>query len=258
MVQVELSAVVPAFQEAARLPGTLEALGRALDELGRPHELVVVDDGSTDGTAELLARLAADDARLRVLRHARNRGKGAALRTGVAAAHGARIVLLDADLSTELTALRPLLRELDAGCDFALGSRRAPGSLVARRQPRLRQWLGQGFSALARRLLGCPVRDFTCGFKGLRAEAAHQVLAHASVDGWAFDAEWIAIARDRGLVLREVPVRWHDESGSKVRVGRAALRSLLDLLAVAWRSARGAYRRAPAAAPAATTADTPG
>lgn len=255
MVEIEISVVVPAYEEAACLPETVAALTRSLEDLGRPFEVVVVDDGSRDGTREVLDRLSAEDARIRPLHHPENRGKGAAVRSGVAAARGARIVYLDADLSTELSALRPLLRSLDAGCDFALGSRRVPGSLVALRQPRLRQWLGQGFSALAALLIRCPVRDFTCGFKGLRAEAARAIFAHSRVDGWAFDPELVAIARDRGLTIEEVPVRWHDQPGSKVRIGRAVVRSFTDLVAVAWRSSRGAYR--VDATPAPASVDTP-
>jgi len=231
---------VPAFDEARILERNLAALAEHLRGLGPSFEILCVDDGSRDETAEILARLAPA---VRALRHPENRGKGAAVRTGALAALGERIVFLDADLSTDLAALGPLLAALDGGADVALGSRRVPGAVIEIRQPALREFSGRVFSRLARFAIAPEVRDFTCGFKGFRREAAAAIFARATVERWAFDAELIAIARQRGMVIAQVPVRWRHCGSSKVRVAGAALGSLASLVRIVWRQRTGAWRR---------------
>ena len=158
------------------------------------------------------------------------------------AARGARRVFLDADLSTPLDELAPLLAALEQA-DVALGSRRAPGAEISVRQPRLRETLGRGFTLLTRTLLAPGVSDFTCGLKGFRGPAAQSIFAVSRLDGWAFDAELVTIARTQGHRLAEVPVRWHHEDDSKVRLVSAVLVSLRDLGRICLLRAKGAYRR---------------
>ena len=240
MTSLRLSVVVPAFNEAAILERNLGLLAQRLNLLGESFEILCVDDGSTDGTAEILARLGT---LIRALRHATNRGKGAAVRTGALAAHGERIVFLDADLSTDLDALSPLLAALDLGADVSLGSRRLQGSEIARHQPPLREYAGRVFSRLARALVAPEVRDFTCGFKGFRREACTAIFSRTRVERWAFDAEVIAIARARGMQLVQVPVHWKHSGSSKVRVLGATLGSLGALIAIVLRQCLGTYRK---------------
>ena len=240
MLPPHLSVIVPAFEEAAVLAENLTLLAKHLEGLGLNFEILCVDDGSRDGTPALVARL---ESPLRGLTHPTNLGKGAAVRTGVLAARGERIVFLDADLSTDLAALTPLLAALDAGADVALGSRRVFGARIERRQPWRREFAGRVFSALARWTIAPAVSDFTCGFKGFRRDAAQAIFRRARVDRWAFDAEVIAIADALGLVMVQVPVTWRHAGGSKVRVVGAAAGSLRELLGVALRRRFGDLRR---------------
>ena len=225
MPSPRLSVVVPAFNEARILEAHLKQLAAQLSARAESFEI--------------LARLGDQ---VRALRHAKNRGKGAAVRTGALAARGERIVFLDADLSTDLACLEPLLAALDAGAEVALGSRRVPGAAIAQRQPPAREFMGRVFSRLARLLIASEVLDFTCGFKGFRREAAQAIFSRARVERWAFDAEVVAIARARGLKLVQVPVRWRHCGGSKVRVFGAAAGSLLALLGIFSRRLLGSYR----------------
>jgi dolichyl-phosphate beta-glucosyltransferase len=236
-----LSFVVPVYNEELVLERSIPALCAHAQGLGGAFEIVCVDDGSTDRSAALLAGLAARDARVRVERHAVNRGKGAAVRTGMLAARGDKVLFLDADLSTPLEQTRALLDALERH-DVALGNRRMSGASIQRRQPWLRQALGKGFTFLTRVLLASPVTDFTCGFKAFRRDAAQRVFSRSRLDGWAFDAELVAIAQAQRLSIVEVPVRWHHEDDSKVRVFQAVLGSLRDLLVIAARRMSGRYR----------------
>ncbi len=241
-MSVPLGVVVPVYDEAQVLAGTLEALARALDATGEPWELVVVDDGSQDATPSILAAAAQREPRLRVETHPVNRGKGAAVRTGMLAARADRLVFLDADLSVPLEELGRLTAPLDAGNDIVLGNRRAPGAAIVRRQPWPRETLGKGFTLLTRLLLAPGVTDFTCGFKAFRREAAHDIFRRCTLDGWAFDAELVVVARARGYRIAQVPVTWHHGQDTKVRIASAVAGALRDVLAIAWRRARGAYR----------------
>lgn len=234
-----LSVVVPAFNEARGLEEHLKQISAYLAGRAESFEILCVDDGSRDGSGEILARL---EPEVRGLHHAKNRGKGAAVRSGALEARGERIVFLDADLSTELACLEPLLAALDAGADVALGSRRVPGATIARHQPPAREFMGRVFSRLARVLIAPEVLDFTCGFKGFRREAAQAIFSRARVNRWAFDAEVVAIARSRGLKLVQVPVRWRHCGPSKVRVFGAAAGSLLALLGIFGRRLLRTYR----------------
>lgn len=238
----ELSVVVPIFDEEPVLEHSLEHLVRHLDSTGLAFELVCVDDGSRDASLALLWNAAAADPRLRVLAGRGHRGKGAALRDGVLSARGDRIVFMDADLSTDLAALEPVLAALDASADVVFGSRRAPGALVRVRQSVLRVGLGRGFSRLASWLVRPGLGDFTCGFKGFRRPAARAIFQRSRVDRWAVDAEIAAIAAELDLALVQVPVTWSDAGPSKVHVLRDTCSSLGDLLRISWRRRAGAYR----------------
>lgn len=226
MTEPALTIVIPAFDEAARLGATLARIRAYVAGRDGGTEIIVVDDGSADGTAAL-ARAAG----VQVLAHPRNRGKGAAVRTGALAARGRRVLVCDADLATPIEELPRLEAALDGGADLAIGSRHAARATIARPQPLPRRVLGAGFRALVRLGFGLRVRDAMCGFKLLRREAAQDLLARARVDRFAFDVELLALARGRWRVV-EVPVTWRHVDGSRVVVTRDGLQALRDLLAI--------------------------
>jgi dolichyl-phosphate beta-glucosyltransferase len=220
---LSLSVVVPAFDEARRLPTTLASLTAFLADRGGPYELIVVDDGSRDATAEVATRaLSALGERGRLVRLPANRGKGAAVRAGALAARGERVLVTDADLSTPIEELEVLERACAGGADVAIGSRALDRSLIARRQPLLREWSGRLFNLVVRIFALPGIRDSQCGFKLFRGEVAHDVFGHARSDGFGFDVEVLAIAKHLGYRIAEVPVRWRNDDDSRLSLARGA------------------------------------
>ena len=209
-------------------------------------EIVVVDDGSADRTADV-AREAAqrlpEGVSLRLLQHERNRGKGAAVRTGALAAAGDYILYLDADLATPPEETSKLLDALEAGADLAAGSRVQPGGPDLRAsQPAWRRIGGRLFALARRRLLLSDVEDTQCGFKAFRRAAAQSIFPRQRLDGWAFDAELLFLARKLGFTVQQVPVAWRHVEGSSFQLGiGSALREARDLLRIRWLH-RGARR----------------
>jgi dolichyl-phosphate beta-glucosyltransferase len=223
----DLSVVIPAFNEAARLGPTLGEVTSYLEHRGLPFEVLVVDDGSTDGTAEVAASFA--DRRVRLVRLPANRGKGAALREGVHASRGRRVLLTDADLSTPIADLERLEPHLGPAA-VVLGSRALPSSRITRRQPRYRELMGKTFNAVLRLLGLVEFRDTQCGFKLLEGGAARSLFAELTVERFAYDVELVLLARRRGLRLAEVGVSWEDSPSSRVDPLKDSARMLWDVL----------------------------
>lgn len=210
----EISVVIPAFNEAGRIRRTLE---EALAYLGRRFiriEVIVVDDGSRDGTAEEAA--AVGHPAVRCLINPENRGKGFSVRRGIGEAAYDPILMSDADLATPIDELERLLAALRNGNDVAIASRRAPGSRV--RRSLIRRLLGWGFGLLVSGLAVKGFRDTQCGFKLFRRKAAAEIFPRQTIDRWGFDVELLAIARRRGLQVAELPVRWSQSGKSGVRL----------------------------------------
>ena len=229
MSEVELSIVVPAFDEAARIAVTLV---KTLDYLDRWHpesELIVVDDGSKDDTRMVLDALASRDKRLAVISHEQNRGKGAAVRTGVLASRGSFVLFMDADLATPIEELPKLLAYLANGADIVIGSRAAALD-IRRNQPLIREMMGRTFNRIIKSILDIPWGDTQCGFKLFRGDLARSLFAEQSIDGFAFDVEILLAARDRGCQIREIPVVWAHAPNSKVSMVRDSSRMLYDVL----------------------------
>lgn len=233
--------MVPVYDETLKLPRLLATLLPVAQELVTSFEVLLVDDGSRDRSRELCEAAARGDARVRAVALERHRGKGAAVRAGLRAARAPLRVFLDADLATGLDALPRMLRCLESA-DLVIGSRAHPKARIERPQALVRAWCGRVFRCLARRSLSLDATDLTCGFKGVRASAVPELVGAARIDGWAFDAELLTIARERRLDVVEIPVVWSDRGRSKVRVLRAGLASLRDLARIAVRRARGLYR----------------
>jgi len=221
-----LSIVVPAFNEELRLPRTIERIESFMDARGAPYELILVDDGSMDGTRQLMQAAAAAHAGVRVEVLPHNRGKGRALAVGVEAAKGDRILLTDADLSTPIEELDKLEAALSNGAGVAIASRALRRSRVEISQPFYRVVMGKGFNLIVQAILLPGIWDTQCGFKLFRGDVAHAVFEGLTTDGFAYDPEVLYRARRRGVKIAEVPVVWRNSAPTKV----SAFRSSLDML----------------------------
>lgn len=232
----ELSVVVPAYCEAERLPESLDRLPCELEAAGLPSfDIIVVDDGSPDATADVVRAAAARDPRIRLLRNETNRGKGMAVRCGVLEARGDFVLVIDADLSTPPEDARRLLEVARGGVPVVIGSRRVPGSDIQVRQPFHREFIGFAFAMLRRALVVPGLRDTQCGFKVFRADAARTLFSEAVEDGFVYDVEILMLARKRGMEIVEVPVRWADDPRTQVKAFPASLSMFFGLLRLAAR-----------------------
>ena len=232
----DLSVVVPALNERDRLPKSLE---RIHDYLGKcadwtSSEIVVVDDGSTDGTADAIRALSFSSATtITVAVHSENRGKGAAVRTGLALSSGTWVLLTDADLSAPIEGLELLRREAIPDA-VAIGSRAIERRLVATPQPRHRDLMGRVFNVIVRRLGLSGFRDTQCGFKLFPGDLARRLAMVQQIDGFAFDVELLLLAEQWGYTVREVGVPWHHVEASRVLPLRHSSQMMRDLLRLAW------------------------
>lgn len=233
-----LSVVIPAFNEAARLPRYLDEVVGFLEARGKPYEVVVVDDGSTDGTAAVVRALAARHPTVRLLPLGRNRGKGAAVCAGMLAAMGSARLFTDADGATPIGELTRLEPALATGADLAIGSRVLVDPAVSVRTRPHRVAAGRVFNWLVARLGVRGVADSQCGFKLFTAEAADALFGSLRTAGFAFDVELLLRAQARGYRIVEVPVNWADQEGSKVGVLSNGPGMVLQLLRARWRVGR--------------------
>jgi len=236
-----LSIVIPSYNEAKRLPPTLERVVAWTRAQDFACEIVVVDDGSSDGTAEVASRALTGVAH-RVIVHEANRGKGAGLATGMTAARGEYVLMTDADLSTPIEEAARFLEVHATGVPVVIGTRKAAGANVMRRQAPLRERMGRVFTWLSN-VLVCPgVSDFTCGFKCFRADACREIFSRLLERGWAYDAEVLYLARKLGFPVRELPVSWTNDPSTRVRLLRDAVSSFAGLMRIRGRAIAGLYR----------------
>jgi dolichyl-phosphate beta-glucosyltransferase len=242
----ELSLILPSYNEAGRLPRTLERVAAYFDTACPSAEIVVVDDGSSDETSRVARETLAGRAGVQVVTFPENRGKGAAVRAGVLAARGRRVLFSDADLSTPIQEEGRLREALDQGADIAIGSRAEPDSRVTLPQGTVRQSMGRTFNVLVRLLGLSSFRDTQCGFKMFTLEAARAIFPTARLDGFAFDVEVLYLAERSGFRVVAVPVEWLNDPVSRVRMVRDSLRMILELLRIRLRyppwGARGRIR----------------
>jgi len=243
--RLQLSVVIPVYNEEKRVGATLADGFSFLRARKIAAEILVVDDGSRDATLRVVepyrrksnARLS-----LRVLKHEANRGKGAAVRTGMAASHGLHAVYMDADNSTPLSEyakLRPLLDRYDV----AVGSRAVDRSQVELHQPFYREFMGRTFNLMVQALAVPGIKDTQCGFKAFRGDVARKVFPLQTIDRFGFDPEVLFIARRLGYSLAEVQVKWINSPDSKVNVVRDSTRMFFDLLRIRRNALQGLYGR---------------
>ncbi len=233
METLTLAVVVPAFNEAQRLAHTLPTMLEYLQTRRPATELLVVDDGSSDGTADVAETIFAQHPAVhaRLLRSPQNHGKGHAVRQGLLATDAPVALFTDADLSTPLTELPRIVEPIEAGdYDVVFGSRALNRRLIGQRQSWQREQGGRVFNGLVRLLTGLPFSDTQCGFKAFRMAAARPVIERAQIDGFGFDVELLFLAERAGLRLLETPVRWDHNEGSKVHLVHDSLRMLREIL----------------------------
>ena len=233
-----LSLVIPAFNEERRIEASVKQVGDLLSGLGYETEVIVVDDGSAEA-GRLAAERAVESLPAPVgrtlLRHTRNRGKGAAVRSGCLAARGAYVAFIDADLATPPADLLGLVAAMDAGADVAVGVRtQADGTDMRDQRALARRLAGRLFALLMRRFLLPDIGDSQCPLKAFRRDAAQRLFRLQRVETWAFDAELLYLASRLGLSIAKVPVRWHAVPGSHLRLNLRSALEVWNLLRIRW------------------------
>jgi dolichyl-phosphate beta-glucosyltransferase len=227
---LDVSIVIPAYNEARRIVPTLHSRTAYFAELGLSHEIIVVDDGSRDTTAAVVREVARQHVALRLIRLPSNLGKGAAVRTGVRNASGRRVLLDDADGATPIAEFARLREALDAGAGIAVGSRAFPSEQSRIERRVLRHVLGRVFAFVVNRWAVSGIADTQCGFKLFQGSVARHIFALQRLDGFAFDVEVLRLAQLLGYKVAEVPIHWAHVPGSKVNITVDSLRMIRDVL----------------------------
>jgi len=230
---MKLSVIIPAFNEEDRLPATLaEAHAWLTANIRDAFEILVVDDGSSDGTVGLVRAIISDMPEIKLLQQPENRGKGAAVRRGMLEAKGEMRLFMDADHATHVSEAARALAAIAAGADVVAASRQHPDSDIARHQSWLREHMGQSFNLLMRIMVGLDMQDTQCGFKAFTAAAAAAIFSRQKLEGFSFDVEVLFLAKALGFTIAEIPVRWVNEPNSKVRMLLDPLRMFVDLMRI--------------------------
>ncbi|PID57228.1 glycosyl transferase [candidate division KSB3 bacterium] len=236
-----LSVVIPAYNEEARLPGSLKRIARYLGQQDYLSELIVVDDGSSDATVEKLRSMPGTFGTLEILENTINRGKGFSVRRGILHSRGEYVVFSDADLSTPIEEVEKLLPFLQDSYDIAIGSRALRESDIRVHQPWYREGMGKVFNRLARALKLTPFSDTQCGFKCFRGAVAHDIAVRQRIDHFSFDVEILFIAAHLNYRVKEVPIQWFDEPHSRVHAFYDAVHMFRDLLKIRYYALKGHY-----------------
>lgn len=237
----KLSVVVPAYNEEERLGATLDRMIAYLSGCPREWEILVVDDGSKDGTTALVEAAAKKHPEVRLLKNDRNRGKGYTVKNGMLSATGDAVLFSDADLSSPIEEVEKLIPHLEHDHDVVIGSRDIIGSKIEVPQPLFRRVMGYSFMVLRDWIAVSGFRDTQCGFKLFRREAAQKIFPQSRVDGFCFDVEILAIAKSMGFRMCEIPVIWRNDDRSKVNPIGDPLKMFLDLFRIRFNILRGVY-----------------
>lgn len=236
-----LSVVIPAYNEAERLPATLKATAAWLLAQGMSYEVLVVDDGSTDRTREIVEAMRGELSHVHLIESSPNQGKGHVVRVGMLTARGQVRLFMDADNSTPASELPKLLRAIELGADVAIGSRRTPGACFQAKPPLYRRLWSRLANRVVQAVLLDGIHDTQCGFKLFTAAAADATFQRCRTPGWGFDLEVLGLARRLGCRIAEVPVVWSDDRRSRIRPLRDACRITREFLRIRRGFREGAY-----------------
>ncbi len=236
----KLSIVIPAFNEEKRLPATLERIAGYINASGRATEVIVVDDGSTDGTLGVAESFRGKIVALRVVSNGRNRGKGYSVRHGSTESRGEIVLFTDADLSAPIEEADKLLAKMN-GYDVAIGSRAVNRELIEVHESKFREFAGIIFNRIVRLVLRLPFVDTQCGFKAFRREKCRIIFEQQTIERFGFDPELLYLARHHGLRTAEVAVRWAHSPATKVNMLRDSVQMFLDVVIIRWNALGGRY-----------------
>ncbi len=234
-----LSVIVPAYNEAERIPKTLLAMDAYLSKINYPYEILVVNDGSRDSTADVVRNMAKVVKNLILIDNKENRGKGSAVRDGILAAKGDVRLFMDADNSTSVDQIEALLPFVKEGYGVVIGSRAIAGAKLDPPEPLWRALIGKSLNLIVQAILLPGIWDTQCGFKAYTAEAAEEIFGVAKVSTWGFDVETLALAKKFGYGIKEVPVHWVNDARSHVKFS-GGLQFLWDIATIRWRLWAGA------------------
>jgi dolichyl-phosphate beta-glucosyltransferase len=235
------SIVIPAYNEGVRLRPTLHALIRHIQEQNWDAEILVVNDGSIDDTAQIVREYGKSNPQVLLVENPGNRGKGFSVRNGMLHARGDICLFSDADLSSPITEAQKLFDAIARGADIAIGSRWLRAELQTERQPLYRQAFGRIYNLALRILLGLRFADTQCGFKAFRRDAAQRIFPLQRIEGWGFDPEILFLARRASLRVEEVPVLWAHSEGTRLHPFRDGLRMFLEAVRIRWYATTGEY-----------------
>lgn len=237
------SIVIPAYNESARIPATLRRVVDCVRSRGWRSEIVVVNDGSTDRTVEVVNEFARHAPEVRLIENPGNRGKGYSVRAGMLAARGGILMFTDSDLSAPIEEADRLFDAIDSGADIAIGSRWLDSGRQTHRQPLYRQFFGRCFNFVTRLVMSLPFADTQCGFKAFTREAAQTVFQLQTIEGWGFDPEILFIALKRGYRVKEVPVTWAHDERTRMRYLKDGIKMLKEMAIIRWNALTGHYAR---------------
>ena len=235
------SIVIPAYNESARLGVTLEKVLAYVHTQKWNAEIIVVNDGSRDNTADIVRGLAEKDAALRLVENPGNRGKGYSVRNGMLNARGGVVLFSDADLSSPIEEAPKLLKALEEGADIAIGSRWLRAETQTQRQPLYRQLFGRVFNLLLRLTLGLQFKDTQCGFKAFKQPAVQAIFPLQKIERWGFDPEILFLARKFKFKVQEVPVAWGHSGGTRIHPLIDGSRMFLEMVHIRWNDVTGKY-----------------
>ena len=240
--ELELSIIIPSYNEESRLPATLERIATYLQARGRNAEVLVVDDGSKDRTVQVAESFRSKIPTLRVVSNGVNRGKGFSVRHGMQEARGRVALFTDADLSAPIEEADKLIDALEK-CDVAIGSRAADRSLITVHESPFREFAGIIFNKIVRIILWLPFVDTQCGFKAFRREPCRIIFEQQTIERFGFDPELLYLARHHGLHAVEIPVRWGHSPATKVSMLRDSIQMFIDVFTIRWNALMGRYPR---------------